>query len=88
MSDIQRSSGERYEIIQRDDSLKRHHRQIQISEKLNLIKQLEVRLEHIQQVEVEQVKLQMAIHKKEAESLAEELADSEKIIDVEPIGGN
>lgn len=84
MSDIQRGSGSGFEIIQRDDALKRHHRQIQISEKLNLIKQLEVRLEHIQQVEVEQVKLQMSVHKKEVEGLQDELARNE-VIDVQPI---
>lgn len=84
MSDIQRGGGDRYEIINRDDALKRHHRQIQISEKLNLIKQLEVRLEHIQQVEVEQVKLQMSVHKKEVGDLQNELARTE-VIDVQPI---
>lgn len=84
MSDINRSGGDRYEMISRDNALKRHHTQIQVSEKLNLIKQLEVRLEHIQQVEVEQVKLQMALHRKEVENLQRELDQSE-IIDVQPI---
>jgi hypothetical protein len=82
MADINRSGS--YDLIQRDDALKRHHTQIQVSEKLNLIKQLEVRLEHIQQVEVEQVKLQMELHKKEVENLQRELAQSE-IIEVQPI---
>jgi hypothetical protein len=82
MSDINRSGS--FDMIQRDNALKRHHTQIQVSEKLNLIKQLEVRLEHIQQVEVEQVKLQMALHKKEVENLQSELSQNE-IIDVQPI---
>lgn len=82
MGDINRSGS--MDLVMRDDALKRHHTQIQISEKLNLIKQLEVRLEHIQQVEVEQVKLQMALHKKEVENLQQELRGSE-VIDVQPI---
>lgn len=84
MADINRGGGDRYEMISRDNALKRHHTQIQVSEKLNLIKQLEVRLEHIQQVEVEQVKLQISLHKKEVEGLQRELDQSE-IIDVQPI---
>jgi len=71
-------------MIERDDALKKHHTQIQISEKLNLIKQLEVRLEHIQQVEVEQVKLQMSLHKREVENLQNEIKRKDAI-DVQPL---
>jgi len=74
MGDIQRNDG--YEIVLRTPSLKAHSLKIQISEKLNLIKQLAVRLEHIEHVEIEQVKLQMATTSKEVDQLK---ADLEKL---------
>ena len=81
MGDIHRNDS--YEIVLRTPSLKAHSLKIQISEKLNLIKQLAVRLEHIQHVEIEQVKLQMATTSKEVDQLK---ADLEKMqpIDVKP----
>jgi len=72
MADINRSGS--YDIIQKTPELREHQIKIQISEKLNFIKQLGVRLEHIEHVEVEQIKLQMATLQKEVEGLKVDLA--------------
>lgn len=73
--DINRS-GTGLELIRRVPELQAHHRQIQISEKLNVIKQLGVRLEHINTVEIEQIKLQIATLNKEVEMLKSEQAST------------
>ena len=82
MSDINRGQNG-YDLIQRIPALKAHHIRIQISEKENVIKQLAVRLEHINTVEIEQIKLQIATLTKEVEMLKDGLENS--VIDAEII---
>jgi hypothetical protein len=82
MSDINRG-GNGYDLIQKIPALKAHHIRIQISEKENIIKQLAVRLEHINTVEIEQIKLQIATLTKEVEMLKDGLENS--VIDAEVI---
>lgn len=83
MSDIRRSDGDRFDLVQKIPALKAHHLKIQISEKENLIKQLAVRLEHINTVEIEQIKLQIATVTKEVEMLKDNLNNS--VIEAEVI---
>lgn len=74
MADIVRHDGTGTDIIQKTPELREHQLRIQISEKLNFIKQLGVQLERIEHVEVEQIKLRMATLQKEAEGLKVDLA--------------
>lgn len=82
MANINRS-GSTMDLIQRIPALKAHHIKIQISEKENLVKQLAVRLEHINSVEIEQIKLQIATLNKEVEMLKDGLDNS--VIEAEVI---
>jgi hypothetical protein len=82
VSDINRGANS-YDLIQKIPALKAHHIKIQISEKENVIKQLAVRLEHINTVEIEQIKLQIATLTKEAEMLRNGLDNS--VIEAEVI---
>ncbi len=71
MADINRSGSD---LILRDEVLKRKHLAILISEKLNQLKQLDVRLDHIMTVEVKQVELKKDELVKEIESIQQELS--------------
>lgn len=82
MGDINRNETS-FDLIQRIPALKAHHIKIQISEKENVVKQLAVRLEHINTVEIEQIKLQIATLTKEVEMLKNGLENS--VIDAEII---
>lgn len=74
MSDIVRNDGTGTDIIKKNPELFEHQLKIQISEKLNFIKQLGVQLERIEHVEVEQIKLRMATLQKEVDGLKVDLA--------------
>lgn len=70
MVDINRSGSD---LILRDEHLRRKHLQILINEKLNLLKQLDVRLDHLMTVEVKQIELKKDELVKEIESIQQEL---------------
>ena len=54
-----------YNLIQADSELKKRHTEILINEKLNLLKQLDVQLDHIETVQVPQIKLRQSTIEKE-----------------------
>lgn len=70
MSDLNRSGSD---IVLRDAGLKRKLLQIQVNEKLNQLKQLDVRLDHLMTVEVKQIELKKDELIKEIESIQQEL---------------
>lgn len=70
------------DLVRNDDGLNKKHLQIIINEKINLLKQLEVRLDHIMTVEVKQIELKMDVLKKEVEAIQRELDNKSNIIDV------
>jgi hypothetical protein len=61
MADIERNPNE---LVAQDPVLKKKHLIILLNEKANQLKQLDVRLEHIQTVEVKQLEFKQAtLHK-------------------------
>lgn len=79
MSDINRSGSD---LVLRDNELYKKHLQILKNEKLNQLKQLDVRLDHILTVEVKQIELKHDELKKEIESIQQELDQKNNIIEV------
>lgn len=77
--DIRR--GENELVVYGDDILKQHL-EIQINEKLNQLKQLDVRLDHIMTVEVKQIELKKNELRKEVESIQQELNRKIKTIEI------
>jgi len=77
--DINRSGSD---IVLRDIGLFKQHLQILINEKLNQLKQLDVRLDHILTVEVKQIELKKNELAKEIESIQQELDQKNNIIEV------
>jgi len=73
MGDLNRND-DSTDIILRVPELKEHQMKIDLAEKLNTIKGLAVRLDYINTVEIEQVKLRMATVNKEVEQLKVNLA--------------
>lgn len=68
-------------VVYGDDILKQHL-EIQVNEKLNQLKQLDVRLDHIMTVEVKQIELKKSELKKEVESIQQELNRKIKTIEI------
>lgn len=79
MSDINRSGSD---MILRDDGMRKKHMQILVNEKINQLKQLDVRLDHLMTVEVKQIELKQDELRHEIESIQQELNRANKIIDV------
>ena len=79
--DISRSGSD---IVLRDEHLLQQHLQIQLNEKVNQIKQLAVRLDHIMTVEVKQVELKQNELRKEIESIQQELNRKSNTIEIKP----
>lgn len=77
--DIQRSGSD---LILRNEELYKQHLQIMVNEKLNQLKQLDVRLDHILTVEVKQIELKKNELMKEIESIQQELDRKSNIIEV------
>lgn len=75
--DMNRSGSD---IVKYDDELKTKHLQILVNEKLNQLKQLDVRLDHILTVEVKQIELKQDELKAEIVSIQQELNRKNKII--------
>lgn len=80
MGDINRSGSD---LVKYNDVMRKMHLQILINEKINLLKQLEVRLDHIMTVEVKQIELKREELKTEIVSIQQELNPSNKIIELE-----
>lgn len=88
MADLDRNDS--LAVVQANPMLKREHLKIQISEKLNQIRQLEVRLEHMREVEEKQVCLKIEILKIGVDRLREELSALQRnseVIEGEVTGG-
>lgn len=83
MSDLQRSESN-YDIIQRDDGLKRKHLTIILNEKINQVKGLENTLERMKTVDFKKIELQKEILEKEITDLRQELTEK-PVIDAEVI---
>jgi hypothetical protein len=80
MGDINRSGSD---LVKYDDSMKQKHLQILINEKINLLKQLDVRLDHILTVEVKQIELKQDELKTEIVSIQQELNRSRNIVEIQ-----
>lgn len=77
--DMRRNDGD---LVKYGDDIMCQHLEIQINEKLNQLKQLDVRLDHIMTVEVKQIELKKNELKKEVESIQQELNRKSKIIEI------
>lgn len=63
MSDLQRSDPNA--IVLKDEHLRRKDQELDVSRKLNQIKGLEVRIDHLKTVDIKQAELQIEVLKKE-----------------------
>lgn len=79
MGDIPRSGSD---LVLKDDTLFIKHLEILINEKLNQLKQLDVRLDHLMTVEVKQIELKKEELKKEIEAIQLDLKKKSKIIEI------
>lgn len=72
MADLNRND-DSMSLIVNDNILLREHKKIQMNEKLNSLKQMDVRLHHIQYVEVKQLELKKATLLKEIDLIQKDL---------------
>jgi hypothetical protein len=83
MADLQRSESN-YDIILRDEGLKKKHLIIILNEKINQVKGLENTLERMKTVDFKKIELQKEILEKEIVDLKQEL-DIKPTVDAEVI---
>jgi hypothetical protein len=83
MADLQRSESN-YDIILRDEGLKKKHLTIILNEKINQVKGLENTLERMKTVDFKKIELQKEILEKEIVDLKQEL-DIKPTVDAEVI---
>lgn len=79
MSDINRSGSD---LVKYSDDMKMKHLQILINEKINLLKSLDVRLDHLLTVEVKQIELKQDELKAEIVSIQQELNRHNNIVTI------
>lgn len=81
MGDIIRSGDSRMQYINKDATLRVEHMKVQLNEKLNQLEGVNLRIDHLQNVEIKGLELQKKLRQREIDDLKELIRSTLREID-------